>query len=58
MEGSNSQQYQMAIYTFNNSGLNPIQLLTSNLPTAQAAAANINVEEVHSNNWLTKHQPK
>jgi hypothetical protein len=54
MEGSNSQQYQMAIYTFNNSGLNPIQLLTSNLATAQSAAANINVEEVYSNNWLTK----
>ncbi len=53
MEGSN-QQYQMAIYTFNSSGLSPIQLLTSNLTNAQAAAANINVEEVYSNNWLTK----
>ena len=53
MEGSN-QQYQMAIYTFNGSGLSPIQLLTSNLTNAQAAAANINVEEVYSNNWLTK----
>jgi Flp pilus assembly protein TadG len=53
MEGSNSQ-YQMAIYTFNNSGLNTIQLLTSNLANAQAAAANINVLEVYSNNWLTK----
>ena len=53
MEGSN-QQYQMAIYTFNNSSLNTIQLLTSNLTNAQAAAANINVEEVYSNNWLTK----
>jgi Flp pilus assembly protein TadG len=54
MEGSNSQQYQMAIYTFNSSGLNTIQLLTSNLANAQAAAANINVQEVYSNNWLTK----
>ena len=54
MEGSNNQQYQMAIYTFNNSGLNTIQLLTSNLANAQAAAANINVQEVYSNNWLTK----
>jgi len=54
MEGSNNQQYQVAIYTFNNSGLNTIQLLTSNLANAQAAAANINVEEVYSNNWLTK----
>ncbi len=53
MEGSN-QQYQMAIYTFNNSSLNTIQLLTSNLTNAQAAATNINVEEVYSNNWLTK----
>ena len=54
MEGSNNQQYQMAIYTFNSSSLSTIQLLTSNLANAQAAAANINVEEVYSNNWLTK----
>ena len=53
MEGSN-QQYQMAIYTFNNSSLNAIQALTSNLANAKAAAANINVVEVYSNNWLTK----
>jgi len=53
MEGSN-QQYQMAIYTFNNTGLNTIQLLTSNLTNAKTSAANINVEEVYSNNWLTK----
>jgi len=53
MEGSN-QQYQAAIYTFNSTGLNTIQLLTSNLTNAQTAAANINVEEVYSNNWLTK----
>ncbi|MFZ3360795.1 MAG: pilus assembly protein TadG-related protein [Xanthobacteraceae bacterium] len=53
MEGSNSQ-YQMGIYTFNNSGLGAIQLLTSNLSNAKTAAANINVEEVYSNNWLTK----
>jgi Flp pilus assembly protein TadG len=54
MEGSNNQQYQMAIYTFNGSGLNTIQLLTSNLTNAESAAANINVEEVYSNNYLTK----
>jgi Flp pilus assembly protein TadG len=54
MEGSNSQQYQMGIYTFNGSGLNTIQLLTSNLTNAESAAANINVEEVYSNNYLTK----
>ena len=53
MEGSN-QQYQMAIYTFNNSSLSAIQALTSNLGNAKTAAANINVEEVYSNNWLTK----
>ncbi len=53
MEGSN-QQYQMAIYTFNSSGLSAIQALTSNLTNAQTAATNINVEEVYSNNWLTK----
>jgi Flp pilus assembly protein TadG len=53
MEGSN-QQYEMAIYTFNNTGLNPIQLLTSNLANARTAAGNINVQEVYSNNWLTK----
>jgi Flp pilus assembly protein TadG len=53
MEGSN-QQYQMAIYAFNNASLNTIQSLTSNLANAETAAANINVEEVYSNNWLTK----
>jgi Flp pilus assembly protein TadG len=52
-EGSNTTQYQMAIYTFANSGLNTIQSLTSNMTTAQAAAANINVLEVYDNNWLT-----
>ena len=51
-EGSNTQ-YQMAIYTFANAGLNTIQLLTSNLANARTAAANINVMEVYSNNWLT-----
>jgi Flp pilus assembly protein TadG len=54
MEGPNSQQYQMAIYTFNSSGLNTIESLTSNLSNAQTAAANINVLEVYDNNWLTK----
>ena len=54
MEGSN-QQYQVAIYMFNNSSnLSTIQTLTSSLSTAQSAAANINVLEVYSNNWLTK----
>ncbi len=53
-EGANTTQYGMAIYTFNVSGLNTIQLLTTNLANAQAAAANINVLEVYDNNWLTK----
>src|SRR5580692_9492902 len=53
-EGSNTSQYQMAIYTFANSGLGTIQSLTSNMATAQAAAANINVLQVYDNNWLTK----
>ena len=53
MEGTNTDQYKMAIYTFNGSGLNTIQLLTSNLANAKAAAANIDVLEVYDNNWLT-----
>ncbi len=53
-EAANNAIYQMAIYTFNSSGLNTMQLLTSNLTNAQAAAGNINVLEVYDNNWLTK----
>ena len=53
-EGSNTTQYQMAIYTFANNGLNTIQALTSNLTTAQTAAGNINVLQVYKNNWLTR----
>jgi Flp pilus assembly protein TadG len=52
-EGSNTSQYQMAIYTFANNGLSTIQALTSNLTAAQTAAANINVLQVYKNNWLT-----
>jgi len=54
VEGSNTSQYKMAIYTFNGSGLNTIQSLTSNLSTAKASAANIDVLEVYDNNCLTK----
>jgi Flp pilus assembly protein TadG len=53
-EGTNTSQYQMAIYTFNSAGLNTVQSLTSNLTTAKSAAANINVLEVYDNNNLTK----
>jgi len=52
-EGSNTSQYQMAIYTFANNGLSTIQTLTSDLTTAKTAAANINVLQVYKNNWLT-----
>jgi len=52
-EGSNTSQYQMAIYTFANNGLSTIQALTSNLTAAQQAAGNINVLPVYKNNWLT-----
>jgi Flp pilus assembly protein TadG len=54
--------YQVAIYTFDPSGLPgssslqglySVQQLTSNLTTAKAAAGNINVLEVYSNNNLT-----
>jgi len=54
VEGSSSHQYEMAIYTFNGSGLNTIQALTSNLTAAQNAAAGINVLEVYDNNCLTQ----
>ncbi len=62
-EASNNATYQVAIYTLDPSGvpsgssglqgLYAVQQLTSNLTTAQAAAGNINVLEVYSNNLLT-----
>jgi Flp pilus assembly protein TadG len=52
-EGTNTTQYQMAIYTFANNGINVIQALTSNMSVAQVAAGNINVLQVYKNNWLT-----
>jgi Flp pilus assembly protein TadG len=54
MEVANSVTYQMAIYTFNYSGTNTIQALTSDLTAAQTAAQGINVLEVYDNNYLTK----
>jgi len=54
MEVANNVTYQMAIYTFSNSGTNTIQALTSNLTAAQTAAQNINVLEVYDNNYLTR----
>jgi Flp pilus assembly protein TadG len=50
---SNRTTYRMAIYTFNSSGTNTIQALTSSLSTAKTAAAGIDVVQVYSNNWLT-----
>lgn len=52
-EGSNTSQYQMAIYTFANNGLSTVQSLTSNMTTAQQSAGTINVLQVYKNNWLT-----
>ena len=54
MQVANNVTYQMAIYTFNSSGTNTIQALTSNLTTAQTAAQSINVLEVYDNNYLTR----
>ena len=58
MEAANDSTYQMAIYTFNVSGLNTIFAPggkpSANLASAQTAAGTIDVLEVYSNNWLTK----
>lgn len=54
-EGQTNATYRMAIYTFDYQ-LNNIQQLTSNLTTAQTAAANIQMPIVYQNNWLTKSQ--
>ncbi len=53
-EGSNTSQYQMAIYTFANSGISTVQALTSDMTAAKNSAAGINVLQVYQNNWLTK----
>jgi Flp pilus assembly protein TadG len=52
-EAANNATYRMAIYTFNYSGINTIQTLTSSLSTAATAAAGIDVLEVYDNNCLT-----
>jgi len=52
-ESANNAKYRMAIYTFNSSGTNTVQTLTSNLGTAKTQAAGIDVVEVYQNNWLT-----
>ncbi|MGB7100853.1 MAG: pilus assembly protein TadG-related protein [Xanthobacteraceae bacterium] len=58
-EASNNATYKVAIYTFNDTTSPNIIFApggqpSSNLTSAQAAAANINVMEVYSNNYLTK----
>jgi len=52
-EASSNASYRMAIYTFNNSGTNTVQTLTSSLTVAGTAASNIDVLEVYDNNCLT-----
>lgn len=51
---SNNAAYRMAIYTFDYSGVNTVQTLTSSLATAKTAAGNIDVMVVYDNNCLTK----
>jgi Flp pilus assembly protein TadG len=57
-EQANNATYQMAIYTFNYSGLStiyaPNNAPSSNLTAAATAANTIDVLEVYSNNYLTK----
>jgi Flp pilus assembly protein TadG len=52
-EAANNATYRMAIYTFNYSGINTIQTLTSSMSAAATAAAGIDVLEVYDNNCLT-----
>lgn len=52
-ETNYSATYKMAVYTFD-SGFNTIAALTSSLSTVSTDAAKIGVEEVYSNNYLTK----
>jgi hypothetical protein len=53
-EAANNAIYQMAIYTFNGSGITQVQTLTSSLTVASTAASNISVLEVYNNNCLTQ----
>jgi hypothetical protein len=53
-EATYNSTYRMAIYTFDVSGTNTIEALTSSLSSAKTAAAGINVLEVYDNNCLTK----
>jgi len=52
-EASSNASYRIAIYTFNGSGTNTVQTLTSNMTTAGTAAGNIDVLQVYKNNCLT-----
>ena len=53
-EAANNAIYQMAIYTFNGSGIYQVQTLTSSLTSAATAAKTIDVLQVYNNNCLTK----
>jgi len=54
MEANNNVTYKMAIYTFNYSGTDTVQTLTSTLSSAATAASTIDVLEVYDNNCLTR----
>jgi Flp pilus assembly protein TadG len=51
-EAANNNTYRMAINTFDVT-FNTVEVLTSDLATAQNSASNIQLLEVYSNNWLT-----
>ena len=57
-EVANNATYQMAMYTFNGTGLAtvyaPNNAPSANLSAAGTAASGIDVLEVYSNNYLTK----
>ena len=47
-----SATYRMAVYSFD-SGFNTLGTLTTSLSTVSTDAANLTLEEVYKNNWLT-----
>jgi Flp pilus assembly protein TadG len=53
-EAANKAIYQMAIYTFNGSGIYQVQTLTSSLTSAATAAKTIDVLQVYNNGCLTQ----
>ena len=47
-----SATYRMAVYSFD-SGFNTLSTLSTNLSSVGSQAANLSLEEVYKNNWLT-----